>query len=74
MKALVTGATGFIGSNLVRELVAKGYEVACLARKTSDLRCLEGFDVKILHVQTVPIKRPSCGFPGNSVMCFILRV
>jgi nucleoside-diphosphate-sugar epimerase len=48
MKALVTGATGFIGSNLVKELVRRGYEVTCLARKTSDLRCLEGLDVRFI--------------------------
>ena len=49
MKALVTGATGFIGSNLVKELVKRGYEVTCLARKTSDLRCLEDLDVNIVY-------------------------
>jgi nucleoside-diphosphate-sugar epimerase len=36
-KILVTGATGFIGANLVRRLVAKGHEVAALARPDSDL-------------------------------------
>ncbi len=48
MKALVTGATGFIGSSLVKELVKRGYEVTCLARKTSNLQCLEGLDVSIV--------------------------
>jgi nucleoside-diphosphate-sugar epimerase len=49
MKALVTGATGFIGSHLVEELIKKGYEVSCLARKTSKLKWIEGFDVDILY-------------------------
>lgn len=36
MKALVTGATGFIGSEIVRQLLADGHEVRALVRATSD--------------------------------------
>lgn len=49
MKALVTGATGFIGSHLVEELVKGGYGVTCLVRKTSNLRWIEGLDVNIFY-------------------------
>ncbi len=35
MKALVTGATGFIGSHLCEALIARGYDVACLSRSTA---------------------------------------
>jgi nucleoside-diphosphate-sugar epimerase len=35
MKVLLTGATGYIGSQLTKRLVAEGYEVACLLRKDS---------------------------------------
>ncbi|MEW6067748.1 MAG: NAD(P)-dependent oxidoreductase [Nitrospirota bacterium] len=46
MKALVTGATGFIGSHLCEDLVKKGFEVSCLTRKTSNLKWLENLDIK----------------------------
>ena len=42
MKALVTGATGFIGANIVRVLLKKGYEVQALVRRNSDQRNLDG--------------------------------
>lgn len=43
-KVTVTGAAGHIGANLVRELLARGYRVAVLVRKSS--RALEGLDVE----------------------------
>src|SRR4029079_12179725 len=42
MKCFVTGASGFIGANLVHELIARGHEVKALVRPTSDLRGLRG--------------------------------
>jgi nucleoside-diphosphate-sugar epimerase len=48
MKALVTGANGFIGSHLVLELVNRGWDVSCLVRKTSRLESLEGFSVRMV--------------------------
>ena len=41
MNCFVTGASGFIGSNLVHELVARGHRVKALLREHSDLRGLE---------------------------------
>lgn len=45
MKALITGANGFIGSHLVQELVNRGWAVSCLVRKTSRLESLQGSSV-----------------------------
>lgn len=42
MNCFVTGASGFIGSNLVHELVARGHEVKALLRPGCDLRGLAG--------------------------------
>lgn len=46
MKALVTGANGLIGANLVRELLAAGYEVRAMVRSTSNLQSLAGVPVE----------------------------
>lgn len=46
MKALVTGATGFVGSHLVDRLLEKKYEVYCLKRKTSSTKWLDGKNIK----------------------------
>lgn len=46
MEALVTGATGFIGSYVARALVDEGWSVRCLARPTSSKVALEDVDVR----------------------------
>jgi dihydroflavonol-4-reductase len=42
MKCFVTGGSGFIGANLVQELVARGHAVRVLLRPGSDTRGLAG--------------------------------
>jgi dihydroflavonol-4-reductase len=46
MKVLVTGATGFVGSALVRKLLGRGYDVVALVRKDGDHRNLDGLGVE----------------------------
>lgn len=41
----LTGATGFIGSMVARQLVAAGFKIQALTRKTSDRSRLAGFNV-----------------------------
>ena len=47
--ALVTGASGFVGSNLARALRDAGRHVRCLVRPSSSLEHLESLDVEILR-------------------------
>jgi len=46
MKALVTGATGIVGANLVRALLRASHDVRVLVRPTSDLRALAGLAIE----------------------------
>jgi len=49
MKKLVTGATGFIGSAIARELLKHGEEVKVLVRKTSDTRNIDNLNVEKVY-------------------------
>lgn len=46
--ALVTGASGFLGSHLCKILVEKGYETYALVRNSSNLFRLQGIGVELL--------------------------
>jgi len=46
MKALVTGADGLLGSNLIRELLVAGHSVRCLIYPASRLPTLDGLPVE----------------------------
>lgn len=46
-RTLVTGASGCVGSALVRKLIAAAHQVRVLLRPTSDLRNIEGLPVEV---------------------------
>ncbi len=48
MRAFVTGATGFVGGNLVRALLADGVQVRALVRPGGDQRNLAGLPVELV--------------------------
>jgi dihydroflavonol-4-reductase len=49
VRALVTGATGFVGSAVARRLLRDGHRVRVLARTGSDRRNLQGLDVEVVE-------------------------
>jgi dihydroflavonol-4-reductase len=65
MKCFVTGASGFIGANLVHELNARGHDVRALLRESSDRRGLNGADFEpvqgdIANVRTLTHAMRGC--------------
>lgn len=46
---LVTGATGFVGTHIVRRICQEGFEVRAFVRPTSDLSVLEGLSVEFVE-------------------------
>ena len=46
MKTLVTGATGFLGSHVARQLAARGERVRVLVRPTSDTQAIDGLEAE----------------------------
>ncbi|MBT5707599.1 MAG: NAD-dependent epimerase/dehydratase family protein, partial [Verrucomicrobia bacterium] len=47
MKCFVTGASGFVGANLVHELLVQGHQVSVLVRSGSDLTGLGAAECEI---------------------------
>ncbi len=68
MKTFVTGATGFIGASIVRELLADGREVRALARSTSDLSNLKGLDVEVWQGDLLDTTGLLSGLKGCDVL------
>ncbi|HOJ50438.1 MAG TPA: NAD-dependent epimerase/dehydratase family protein [Spirochaetota bacterium] len=44
---LITGATGFVGQNLVPELIRRGYRISALLRPDSNIRHIKDFNIDI---------------------------
>jgi dihydroflavonol-4-reductase len=67
MKALVTGATGFVGAAVARALVAAQWQVRVLARKGSDRTNLNNLNVETLEgdlMDAASLERAAQGCTG----------
>lgn len=70
--AFVTGATGFLGLNLVEQLVAAGWRVTALHRPTSDVERLARFPVALAEGDVVDAASLRRSLPGGVDAAFHL--
>ncbi|MGF1547683.1 MAG: NAD-dependent epimerase/dehydratase family protein, partial [Thiotrichales bacterium] len=70
MRALVTGANGLIGGNLVRELLAHGVAVRGLVRATSDTIALDGLEVELCRADVATDPDALCAAASGCELIF----
>ena len=74
MKVLVTGASGFVGSHLVEELISKKYKVRVLLRKQSNAKNIEGLNVERVYADYNNIKSLCKAIDGISIIYHVAGV
>lgn len=68
MKTLVTGATGFIGTHLVKALLEKGRDIRCLVRKTSNTKKMENLGVELYYGDLMDKRSLENGVKGVNII------
>ena len=68
MNALVTGATGFLGSHLAKALAQRGYNVRALVRNTSKLSRLQGQDIENVEGNLLDIDSLKKATSGQNIV------
>jgi dihydroflavonol-4-reductase len=68
VKVFVLGATGFVGSHVVRAFLAAGHEVAVGSRPTSTFELLEGLDVERVTCDLTERASLEAAFAGRDLV------
>jgi dihydroflavonol-4-reductase len=68
MKVLVTGATGIVGSNLVRALLEASHDVRVLVRPSSDVRSLSRLGVERCEGDILDLPSLTAAASGRSII------
>lgn len=72
MHAFVTGGTGFLGANLIEQLLADGWQVTALHRPGSDTRLIEKPGVQLVQGSITDIESLRAAMPENPDAVFHL--
>jgi nucleoside-diphosphate-sugar epimerase len=67
-RVIVTGATGFTGEQVVRQLIKENYQVTCFVRKTSNLSRLEKLPVILCYGDLSDVDSMLAAFSGNDYL------
>jgi len=77
-KVLITGANGFIGANIVRAAIEKGYAVKAFVRKTSDISTIKDLQIEFAYgdlrdVKSVSKAMDDCDYiiHGGAIYTFV---
>ncbi len=74
MKVLITGATGFIGKRLVKEMRRRNYDVSCFVRKTSDIDFLKKLGVKFSYGNVLDRKSIERALDDNEIIIHLVGI
>ncbi|MBL7206890.1 MAG: NAD-dependent epimerase/dehydratase family protein [Candidatus Aenigmarchaeota archaeon] len=79
MKNFVTGATGFVGGNLVKELVDRGEDVVALVRRNSDTSKIKDLGVEfcegdVLDKDSIMKAMKGCDMVFHSAALFVKKL
>ena len=68
MKVIVTGSDGVLGSNLVRELIAREHQVSVLLLKGTTSKTLDGLDINKFYGNILDIDSLNAAFRGHEIV------
>ncbi len=74
MSTLITGASGFVGSAVVRHLIAAGHSVRVLVRPNSDRRNLMGLPVELVTGDLTDRKSLDLALAGCSALFHVAAI
>tara|TARA_B110000037_G_C16849573_1_gene395284 strand:+ start:270 stop:482 length:213 start_codon:yes stop_codon:yes gene_type:complete len=67
MKVIVTGTDGVLGSNLVRELIARDHQVSVLLLKGTTSKTIDGLEINKFYGNIIDKDSLNAAFRGHDI-------